>query len=95
MSFLTLPLPTLSADLHNMTACLPVLLLTRWTPLHSGGLEMLFSDQRRHSLEIPAVNDKDGKRTNIAFLIDHLRRDVMKDEREHLFVLDNHLYVIP
>ncbi|EQB45524.1 Ubiquitin-related modifier 1 [Colletotrichum siamense] len=56
----------------------------------SGGLEMLFSDERRHSLSIPAVN-KDGKPANIAFLIDYLCENTMKDTRKELFVLDGHL----
>lgn len=56
----------------------------------TGGLEMLFGDKRRHSLSIPAV-DKDGKPATVAFLIDHLCRDTMKDSRKELFVLDDHL----
>lgn len=51
---------------------------------------MLFGDKRRHSLSIPAV-DKDGKPATVAFLIDHLCRDTMKDSRKELFVLDDHL----
>lgn len=53
---------------------------------------MLFSDQRRHALSIPAVN-KDGKPVTIAFLIDYLCENTMKDSRKELFVLDGHLYV--
>ncbi|ETS80683.1 hypothetical protein PFICI_08212 [Pestalotiopsis fici W106-1] len=56
----------------------------------TGGLEMLFGDERRHSLSIPAV-DKDGKPATVAFLIDHLCRETMKDSRKELFVLDDHL----
>lgn len=55
-----------------------------------GGLEMLFADQRRHSLNIPAT-DKDGRPSTIAFLIDYLCENVMKDTRKELFVLDDHL----
>jgi ubiquitin related modifier 1 len=51
---------------------------------------MLFSDQRHHSVTLPAA-DKNGKPTNIAFLIDHLCKNVMKDTRKELFVLDDHL----
>jgi hypothetical protein len=53
---------------------------------------MLFSNERRHSLAIPAA-DKDGKPSNVAFLIDFLCKHVMKDSRKELFVLDAHLYV--
>ncbi|CEJ80947.1 Putative Ubiquitin-like modifier 1 [[Torrubiella] hemipterigena] len=56
----------------------------------SGGLEMLFEDQRQHSLTVPS-KDKDGKPSTIAFLIHHLVHNVMKDTRQELFVLDNHL----
>lgn len=51
---------------------------------------MLFSDQRSHSLALPA-RDKDGHVPTIASLIDHLCRHVMKDTRQELFVLDGHL----
>ncbi|KAG8163428.1 hypothetical protein KVR01_006725 [Diaporthe batatas] len=56
----------------------------------SGGLEMLFSDQRQHKLAIPA-HDKDSKPVTIAYLIDYLCQHVMKDSRKELFVLDNHI----
>lgn len=53
---------------------------------------MLFSDQRRHSLVLPA-KDQDGKPSTIASLIHHLCEHVMKDTRKELFVLQDHLYV--
>lgn len=53
---------------------------------------MLFSDQRRHSLSIPASN-KEGKPVTIADLIDYLCENTMKDSRKELFVLEDHLYV--
>ncbi|KAI2641894.1 ubiquitin related modifier 1 [Hypomontagnella submonticulosa] len=56
----------------------------------SGGLEMLFSDQRRHMLSIPALN-KDGKPATIADLIDYLCEHTMRDTRKELFVLEDHL----
>ncbi|KAH6987552.1 hypothetical protein BKA56DRAFT_479371 [Ilyonectria sp. MPI-CAGE-AT-0026] len=56
----------------------------------SGGLEMLFSHQRSHTLTIPAA-DKDGRASTIAYLIDYLCDHVMDDSRKDLFVLDNHL----
>lgn len=51
---------------------------------------MLFSNQRRHTLSIPAA-DKDGKPATVASLIDHLCRHTMRDSRKELFVLDDHL----
>ncbi|TQV92156.1 hypothetical protein V2A60_004452 [Cordyceps javanica] len=56
----------------------------------SGGLEMLFSDQRLHSLALRAQSE-DGQPTTIAALIDHLCENVMNDTRKELFVLDGHL----
>lgn len=56
----------------------------------SGGLEMLFSDQKRHKLAIP-IKDQDGKSVTVAFLIEYLCENIMKDSRKELFVLDGHL----
>lgn len=58
-----------------------------------GGLEMLFADQRIHKLHIPA-HDQTGKAVTIAYLIEHLCENVMKDSRKELFVLDDHMYVL-
>ncbi|EGS18188.1 ubiquitin-like protein [Thermochaetoides thermophila DSM 1495] len=56
----------------------------------SGGLEMLFDNQRRHSISLPA-KDTEGKPVTIAFLIDYICKKLMKDPRTDLFVLDNHI----
>ncbi|CBX98560.1 Ubiquitin- modifier 1 [Plenodomus lingam] len=53
----------------------------------SGGLEMLFANQKRHTLAMP-TQDEAGKPANIAFLVRHLCDKVMKDPRKDLFVLD-------
>jgi len=53
---------------------------------------MLFSNKKRHGLTIPATRD-DGKPANIAFLVDYLVKNLMKDPRKELFVLDNQVYV--
>jgi hypothetical protein len=53
---------------------------------------MLFSDQKRYSISLPAT-DKDGKPSNVAYLIEYLCEEIMKDTRKELFVLDNHMYV--
>lgn len=55
---------------------------------------MLFADERCHSLAIPST-DKDGRPSTIAFLIDYLCDNLMKDTRKELFVLDDHLYDPP
>ncbi|KAI9844116.1 MAG: Ubiquitin- modifier 1 [Sclerophora amabilis] len=66
----------------------------------TGGLEMLFSDQRKHHLSIPAVDRESSSGNddtppppppppaNIAFLVRYLCRHVMRDRRQELFVLD-------
>ncbi|KAI0407463.1 Urm1-domain-containing protein [Xylaria palmicola] len=56
----------------------------------TGGLEMLFSDQRRHALSIPAI-DKNNKPVTIAYLVDYLCEHTMEDTRKELFVLDDHV----
>lgn len=56
----------------------------------SGGLEMLFSDQRKHNLVIPAKTN-DGKQPNIAWLIQYLVENLMQDPRKELFILDEHV----
>lgn len=57
---------------------------------HSGGLEMLFANERKHSLTLPATVD-DGKKPTISYLIEYLVKNVMKDQRKELFVVDNNV----
>ncbi|KAH6684489.1 ubiquitin-related modifier 1 [Halenospora varia] len=56
----------------------------------TGGLEMLFSDERKHKLLVPTKDDK-GNAVNIGWLVHHLVEDVMKDSRKEMFVLDGHV----
>ncbi|KAK7042342.1 ubiquitin-related modifier 1 [Favolaschia claudopus] len=60
----------------------------------SGGLELLFSNQRSHKLKIPAqvpktygdaASDSDNKPADITFLIHYLRDNLLK-ERVELFM---------
>jgi len=51
---------------------------------------MLFSNQRTHKVEIPSV-DEDGNTATIAFLIQYLCKNVMKDTRKEMFILDDHV----
>lgn len=69
-----------TADTHQLS------ILVEFT----GGLEMLFSDQRRHALLMPAI-DKNDKPVTIAYLIEYLCENTMRDTRKELFVLDDHL----
>lgn len=52
---------------------------------------MLFSNERKLSLAIPA-KDETGNGSNIAYLVRHLCDKVMKDPRKELFVLDGTVY---
>lgn len=52
---------------------------------------MLFSNQRKHALSLPA-KDENGKRIDMAFLVDYLCRYLMKDRRKEMFVLDGAMY---
>ncbi|KAF2023381.1 ubiquitin related modifier 1 [Setomelanomma holmii] len=54
----------------------------------SGGLEILFGNQKKYSLSVPA-NDEFGAPANVAFLVRYLCDKVMKDPRKELFVLDD------
>jgi ubiquitin related modifier 1 len=54
----------------------------------SGGLEILFSNQKKYNLSLPA-RDESGETANVAFLVRHLCDKVMKDSRKELFVLDD------
>jgi ubiquitin related modifier 1 len=59
--------------------------------INRGGLEMLFSNQRVHQLEIPAKTSAKSIPT-IAWLIDYLCEKKLKDPRKDLFVLDDTVY---
>ena len=58
------------------------------TEFYSGGLEILFDNEHKHKVQIPA-KDNDGAPTNIAYLVRYLCDHVMKDRRKELFVLDS------
>ncbi|KAI9731809.1 MAG: Ubiquitin- modifier 1 [Claussenomyces sp. TS43310] len=51
---------------------------------------MLFSNQRTHKIDVPS-RDEEGKPVTIAFLVEYLCRNVMKDTRKEMFVLDDHV----
>ncbi|EGP89859.1 unnamed protein product [Zymoseptoria tritici ST99CH_1A5] len=54
----------------------------------TGGLELLFSDQRQHKISLPAKDPK-GEATSVAYLIKWLCDNLMKDPRKDMFVLDD------
>ncbi|KAF2621134.1 phospholipase D/nuclease [Macroventuria anomochaeta] len=57
----------------------------------SGGLELLFANQKKYALTIPS-KDESGAPSNVAFLVRYLCDNVMKDPRKDLFVLDDTVY---
>lgn len=57
-------------------------------PSRSGGLELLFSNQRKHTLTLPSTPP-----TTIRALVLHLCDTLMKDPRRDLFVMDGTVYV--
>ncbi|KAL8918805.1 MAG: hypothetical protein Q9208_007143 [Pyrenodesmia sp. 3 TL-2023] len=52
----------------------------------TGGLEMLFSNKRKHSLPLPAVDEKGGA-SNLAYLVRYLCDNLMSGCKKELFVL--------
>ena len=62
----------------------------RLTQQFSGGLEMLFSDERKHRLSVPARDSK-GDAVTVGWLVDYLCEEIMKDNRKEMFVLDGHV----
>ena len=54
---------------------------------YSGGLELLFSNERKHDIVLP-LKDEFGKATNVAFLVRFLCEKVMKDPRKEMFIFD-------
>ncbi|EON63992.1 ubiquitin-like modifier 1 [Coniosporium apollinis CBS 100218] len=54
----------------------------------TGGLEMLFSNRRKHQITLP-VRDENDAAANIAYLVRYLCQNVMRDHRKELFVLDD------
>lgn len=60
------------------------------TTVDSGGLEILFSNERKHNISLPAQLN-DGNPPNIAFLLQYFVENVMKDERKELFILEDNV----
>lgn len=51
---------------------------------------MLFSNERKHKVNLPA-RLSDGSLPNIAYLLQYLVENVMKDERKELFILEDNV----
>ena len=53
----------------------------------SGGLELLFANQRRYTIKLPDVG-KNDEAVDMDFLIQHLCENLLKDRRQDMFVLN-------
>ncbi|GAT30764.1 hypothetical protein RIB2604_03601050 [Aspergillus luchuensis] len=58
----------------------------------TGGLEILFANERKHHVTLPSHLD-DGSRPTISYLLGHLVKNYMKDQRQELFILEGNVYV--
>ncbi|KAJ5204038.1 ubiquitin related modifier 1 [Penicillium cinerascens] len=56
----------------------------------TGGLELLFSNERKHNITLPAQMD-DGSQPNIAYLVRYLVDNVMKDQRQEMFIMEDNV----
>jgi ubiquitin related modifier 1 len=60
--------------------------------LYSGGLELLFGNERKHKVILPP-HLEDGSRPNISYLLKHLVDNLMKDSRTDMFIMEDNVYV--
>ncbi|KAJ5099155.1 ubiquitin-like modifier 1 [Penicillium argentinense] len=56
----------------------------------TGGLEILFSNEREHTITLPA-RLSDGSQPTISYLLQHLVEHVMKDDRKGLFIMEDNV----
>ncbi|KAL8734480.1 MAG: hypothetical protein Q9166_001379 [cf. Caloplaca sp. 2 TL-2023] len=54
----------------------------------TGGLEILFSNQRKQPVSLPVL-DENGVPPNMAYLVRYLCTHLMRDPRKELFVVDD------
>lgn len=59
---------------------------------NSGGLELLFGNERKHKVVLPA-RLADGSTPNISYLLKHLVDNLMKDQRKDMFIMEDNVYV--
>ncbi|KAF3403470.1 Ubiquitin-related modifier 1 [Penicillium rolfsii] len=62
------------------------------TRFDSGGLELLFGNERKHKISLPACME-DGNPTNIAYLLPYLVNNLMQDQRTDMFIMEDNVYV--
>ncbi|KAK0945280.1 Ubiquitin-related modifier 1 [Friedmanniomyces endolithicus] len=54
----------------------------------TGGLELLFSNQRKHQVTLPA-RGTEGTPSTVGYLVKWLCENLIKDPRKDMFVLDD------
>ena len=60
--------------------------------IHSGGLELLFGNERKHKVVLPAQLE-DGSPPNISYLLGYLVDNLMQDQRKDMFIMEDSVYV--
>ncbi|KAJ5873572.1 uncharacterized protein N7473_013445 [Penicillium subrubescens] len=56
----------------------------------TGGLELLFGNERKHKVSLPACME-DGNPTNIAYLLPYLVDNLMQDQRKEMFIMEDNV----
>ncbi|KAJ5246916.1 hypothetical protein N7468_001899 [Penicillium chermesinum] len=56
----------------------------------TGGLEILFANERQHKISLPARSG-DGNPSNIAYLLQYLVDNLMKDQRKDMFIMEDNV----
>ncbi|KAK4911669.1 Ubiquitin-related modifier 1 [Elasticomyces elasticus] len=54
----------------------------------TGGLELLFGNERKHKVVLPARLEN-GSSPNISFLLGYLVDNLMQDERKDMFIMED------
>ncbi|KAJ5578867.1 ubiquitin related modifier 1 [Penicillium hetheringtonii] len=74
------------ADSTNGGAATTISITVEFT----GGLEILFSNERKHTITLPARLE-DASQPTISYLLKHLVDNVMKDDRKELFIMEDNV----
>ncbi|KAJ5127543.1 hypothetical protein N7448_008322 [Penicillium atrosanguineum] len=56
----------------------------------TGGLELLFGNERKHNVALPAQL-KDGSQPNISYLLGYLVDNLMQDQRKDMFIMEDNV----
>ncbi|KAJ5753814.1 uncharacterized protein N7511_007967 [Penicillium nucicola] len=56
----------------------------------TGGLELLFGNERKHKVVLPSQLE-DSTRPNISYLLKYLVENLMKDQRTDMFIMEDNV----